>query len=486
MSVDRCEVDRCEVCLVFVHQGRTKLQDGNFEAAEKLFRMAHMLAQSLLPEADLLPLTLYSLSWLKLKEGKKAESRELREQAAARLENDAAPVRYQIFHYLMATVLMKLGENHRAIQFWEEAMKLFDGSNPVELASMLSQAGLCYCQSGQREHAVIPLRAAVNIFRKCPGDPRLATTLITLGNALRKSSPAEAEDCYKEVAELLMAKGQHESATVAWNNLGVLCSKQGRDAESLEYYQQVLQVREASSRTPTELLGTALNNIANAHRRLKRFEEARQSIERAITLLGPDEGKPLAAAYGTRGLIFMDEGHDAEAVEWLQKAYAVREELPSPDLETVADDLEYEIAALRRLGWLEQLVAAEERLASVRAKLNSVPVIDRDLSPLAQPLRGAVLIEMDNRGRTDVGRKTDLRSLIERLSEALEREQDGFVAAKLVIPENTTLILNGADGEALFRAVEQILMGHTICQGAVVTIRQGDAHRTVVVPSLLT
>ncbi len=487
MSGERCEVNRYEVCLVFIDQGRKKLSDGEIEAAEKLFRIAHMVAQSLPPEPDILPLTLYSLSWLKLREGKKDESRELREQAAARLQTNTAPIDNQVFHFLMATILMKLGEYRLAIQFWEQAMKLFDGSDPVEMASMLSDAGLCYCRSGLREHAVIPLRAAVNIFRKCPGDPRLSATLITLGNALRKSSPDEAEKCYKDVAELHMAKGQRELATVAWTNLGVLCSKQGRDAESLEYYQRVLKVREGSPRTPPEALGTALNNIASGFRRLLRFEEAMQSIDRAIAQLEPDGSSALAAAYGTRGLIFRDNGHDEEAVEWLQKAYAVREGLPSPDLEAVVDDLEYEIAALRRLGWLEQLSAAEERLASVRTKINSVSTIDRDLSALGQqPLGGAILIEMDHHGQADLERKADVRSLLERLSEAVEREQVGFVAWKIVSPEITTLIVNGADGEALFRTVEQILMSHSICQGAVVTIRQGETHRTVVLPSRLT
>jgi len=280
-----------------------------------------------------------------------------------------------------------------------------------------------------------------------------------------------------------MAKGQRESSTVAWTNLGILCSKQGRHAESLEYNQRVLQVREASPRTSPELIGRALNNIANAYRRLCRFEEARQSVDRAIALLEPNASPALAAAYGTRGLNFRDEGNDEKAVEWLQKAYAVREELPSPDLETVAEDLEHEIVALKRLGWLEQLSAAEERLASVRTKINSAPAIDRDLSALGQPLGGAILIEMEHPGQPDSERKINVRNLLERISEAVEREQVGFVASKHVMPENTTLILSGADGEALFRAVEPVLMSHTVCQGALVTIRQGDTHRTVVLPS---
>jgi hypothetical protein len=42
---------------------------------------------------------------------------------------------------------------------------------------------------------------------KHPEDPRLLVVLITLGNALRKSTPAEAESCYREAADWHVAKG---------------------------------------------------------------------------------------------------------------------------------------------------------------------------------------------------------------------------------------------------------------------------------------
>jgi len=54
-----------------------------------------------------------------------------------------------------------------------------------------------------------------------------------------------------------------------------------------------------------------------------------------------------------------------------------------------------------------------------------------------------------------------------------------------VIPESTTLMLYGADGEELFRAIEPVLAGQPICAGANVTIRQGSKHRCVLLPAVL-
>jgi len=481
-------INHSEKYLAVMVQGAIELQQGNFESAERLFRIAQSLAQSVLSQLgpDLLPLTLYSLSLLRLRQGRQDESQQLREQAATRLENSKVSLENVLFRDLMATVLIGLGEYRRAIPFCERAIQLgLEENDPVDMAERLWRAGQCYCRSGLRDHAAVPLRAAVKIFRNCPGDPRLLLALLTLGNALRKSSPAEAETCYKEVAELHTAKGEIESATAAWVNLGILCSEQGRHAESLEYYQQVLRVREGSPGTPPERLGTALNNIANCYRRAGKFTEALQSVDRGIAVLETVGGSSLASAYGTRGLIFRDSGRDAEAVEWLQKAYAVRERVPSPDLETVAEDLEHEIAALKRLGRLEQAAAAGERLASISTTMKAIRPVDRDLGALNTPTGGAVLIELGFSNRLgSVDRNNNSRKLIDELSEIVEGEQVGFFGGRVVIPENTTLMLYGADGEALFRAVEPILISQPMCEGAIVTIRQGTNHRKVVLPRL--
>ena len=47
-------------------------------------------------------------------------------------------------------------------------------------------------------------------------------------------------------------------------------------------------------------------------------------------------------------------------------------------------------------------------------------------------------------------------------------------------PKDTTLFLYGADAEALFRAVEPVLRDYPLCQGARLTIRQGDQERRIV------
>jgi tetratricopeptide (TPR) repeat protein len=145
----------------------------------------------------------------------------------------------------------------------------------------------------------------------------------------------------------------------------------------------------------TPAVAITLNNIANCYRRMGKFEEAFTAVSRAIVLLEDRGGSELASAYGTRGLIFLDQGKDAGAVEWLRKAYEHHQKLQSPNLNTIADDLNREIAALRRLGRADELKDAEARLTSVHTAMKAVPQVNRDLSVLDGPAQCAVFVELN-------------------------------------------------------------------------------------------
>jgi tetratricopeptide (TPR) repeat protein len=386
----------------------------------------------------------------------------------------------------MSNALIEMHEYRRAIPFCEQAIQLVlerEPCEPTAVAELLAREGRCYTQSGLKDHAAVPLRAALKIFRDHPGDPRLASVLITLGNALRKSSPAEAEQLYQEVADIHAAKAQMESATTAWVNLGVLCSEQGRHAESLAHYQRALRVREQSPGTPPSRVGSLLNNMANCRRRMGDYTEALRLVDRAIKLLKPEDGSPFVSAYGTRGQIFHDDGRHAEAAEWLQRSYAERMRSSSPDLDAVIENLEIEIDSLKRLGRLKEADAAEERLARARTAKEEAPQANLDVSAMKPQANGAVLIELTfGSWPGSRYRIQDAEVIAEQLAGILAERAAGFYGGRVVIPESTTLWFYGADAEAMFESIEEFLKDHLICAGATVGIRQAGKTREVVIP----
>jgi tetratricopeptide (TPR) repeat protein len=261
-----------------------------------------------------------------------------------------------------------------AIPCFEEAIQLLSERNkPIAMADMLWRVGQCYTRIGLSDHAAVRLRAALRILRDYPGHAHLPTVLLEIGNALRKADPGEAERCYKEAAEIYVARKQLELAAAAWVNLGIMYSEQERFEESLAHYEKARDVRERSPSVKPSPIGVLLNNMANCHRRMGNYEEAHKLVDRAIEFLSQNGDPGPATAYGTRGLIYLDSGKDAEAVEWLQESYAERKKASSPNFETIVENLEKEIAALKRLGRMQEAALAEDRLALARAAMKEIP-----------------------------------------------------------------------------------------------------------------
>jgi tetratricopeptide (TPR) repeat protein len=477
-----------EKCLALIAAGASALYNGNLGAAEGSFQVSLLLAKQAPSDQqrDLTALALSHLSVVRKRHGRGDEAQKLREQANARLEDNTPFMPVALFHHLMASALMELTEYRQAIPFWEQSLILKeDYASPTAMADALRRVGECYSRVGLKDHAAIPLRSAVKLFRNNPGDPRLSAALLTLGNALRKSQPVEAEACYREVADLHAAKGQLLSATPAWVNLGVLCSEQSRHAESLEHHKKVLEIREKSPGVRRDQIAIVYNNIANCYRRMSKFSEAHESVDRAIELLKDEGGSGLGSAYGTKGLVYKDEGSDSEAVEWLQRAYAQHQKVASPKLDSIVEDLENEIAALKRLGKTEGAALAEGRLQAVRESMNAIPTLRHDLSSLeGSTTRCALLLELNFQSWVDSAqRKRECADLANRLTAEIEEKGLGFLGGSVTIPESTTLIFYGSDAEELFRAVQPILSGESLCSGARVTIRQQDGCREVTLPT---
>ena len=508
----RGELSPFEERLAVLAHASEAMQAGDLDRAEKALHVALMLAKEAGPEEArrLLPLTLYHLSLLRKKQiprsadsarndnsGKgrgdkqgqndkqrlEDEARKFRELASRVVDTGAAEGAPAPFAQLMANVLMHLGEYRRAIPFWDVALEQrWERNGPTAIAEMLWRAGECHSRTGSKDHAAVLLRAAAKFFSNQPGDPRLAAVLVTLGNALRKSVAAEAEACYREAAELHVVRGQLQSATTPWMNLAILCSEQGRHEESLEHYQQVLRVREQTPGTPAASVGRVMNNLANCYRRMGRFAEAHAAVDRAMQLLKTSGDGVLAHAYGTRGLIFRDEGNDEKAVEWLRTAVAEHRKAPTPYYDAVVEDLESEIGALKRLGREKEALGAEEELAKVKAAMESAKKSEHEIEAIDSAV-GAVLVELSVGTNADSPARREIMELGHRFGTLVKDAGAGVYSSKVTIPESTTLIFYGADAEKMYGALEANLRSEELCAGARVTIRQGGAVREVVVPS---
>lgn len=330
------------------------------------------------------------------------------------------------------------------------------------------------------------LRAALKILREYPGEPLMPAVLISLGNALRKSAPEEAEEYYKEAAGIYESKAQLESASTPWVNLGVLCSEQGRHAESIAYYERVLRLREGRPGTPLARIASLLNNMACARRRMGEVDEALRLVDRALAVGKVEDLSLRASMFGTRGQILHDAGRDAEAVEWLRKSGTERQKSSSPNLEALEENLGFEIESLMRMGKVDEAQAAENERERVRRARTETPRTNVEWGGLKPDAPGALLIELafGSRRRGRYGMQ-DAKVVAAQLGSMLAERELGTYEGRVAIPESVTLLFHGEDAEAMFAAVEQYLADHCIFEGATVSIRQGKTTRQVVIAQMV-
>jgi hypothetical protein len=218
---------------------------------------------------------------------------------------------------------------------------------------------------------------------------------------------------------------------------------------------------------------------------MKNFEQAVREVEDAIALLQGDA--VLADAYGTYALILRDQGLDQASLDWFRRSRAEHASQPSPNVGQMSEALANEAAVLRRMGFPQEASVLERQRAELNGDLP--PLHTYEIIAVAKAVQapnqtaGAVLIELDGIHLAEsVYKDCDIATLENRLEEVLEFGGYGELDGHETGPENTTVFLYGPDAEALFEAIEPLLRDYPLCQGARLTIRQGDQERRILLP----
>ena len=486
-DVERAEIEtllKMDILIKVVAQAADAAERGQLEMAEKGFASLNRIAEA--ESATLLrhvkPLALLGLGLVRTKKGDQEQSRAFRDQAVRAIDEECKNVPIANYHYFMALEFYRQQDYRNALTFWELALQHAKPETDAMLvAEMLQKMGECYSRMGLGEYAAIPLRAALKILNKVPEHPWRSATLLTLGNAVRKTQPAEAEACFREAAEMHAAKLEYQSAAPAWVNLGILCAEQGRYDESLEFYAKVLRVRENNAATPPERIALLHNNIAGCYRRMKKFDEALASVDRSIDLF-PASDAQRAYAYSTKAMTLRDAGRDEEAVTWFKNSIAERKKQASPSFEAYLDDLQGLIDALKRLGREGELTPVEEELARVRQDRESVQSADGGGDRVAFA-GGTVLVEVPNQSHADPRTNVEIRNLVYGLAGALAESGIGRISGHITSPDTRTLIFTGEDAGRVFEFLSPQISSDPFFSGARVVVRQGERSREMVLPT---
>ena len=210
--------------------------------------------------------------------------------------------------------------------------------------------GSVYFQRGYFDQAEASFRLALN------DNPSSAEALYGLGSVyLKQQKASEARESFERAIKLHAS--YPDTLPNAWNNLGLLATREGQTAQAIAYFQEALQL------SPDHLI--ALENLGNAYRQQKQWDAARRVLEHAVAV-GPEDPE----ANYSLGMVFAQLDDNDRAYEYLQRALKLRPAYPE---------------ALNNLGVLYlRTRRRDEAVASFEECIRVAPTFDQSYLNLAR------------------------------------------------------------------------------------------------------
>jgi Tfp pilus assembly protein PilF/peroxiredoxin len=157
-------------------------------------------------------------------------------------------------------------------------------------------------------------QAGESFARAVHDDPNSAEALYGLGSVYLQEEKTELAQAAFERA-VKMQPQYPDTLPNAWNNLGLLATRQGHTDAAIPYFQQALKLR------PDYLI--ALENLGNAYRQQKKWDDARRVLERAVAV-GPDDPE----VNYSLGMVFAQLDDADQAFDYLQRSLKLRPVYP--------------------------------------------------------------------------------------------------------------------------------------------------------------
>jgi tetratricopeptide (TPR) repeat protein len=198
--------------------------------------------------------------------------------------------------------------------------------------------------------------AAAAFRRALQDDPASAEALYGLGSVyLNQQKTAAARESFEGAIKLYSS--YPDTLPNAWNNLGLLATREGKLDEAVGYFERALELNSRHF--------VALENLGNAYRQQKRWDEARGALEKALAVNDKD-----AEANYSLGMVFAQTNETARAYEYLRKALQLQPVYPE---------------ALNNLGVLYlRTQRRDEAVASFEECIRSAPDFDQSYLNLAR------------------------------------------------------------------------------------------------------
>jgi Flp pilus assembly protein TadD/peroxiredoxin len=181
-------------------------------------------------------------------------------------------------------------------------------ANTYEFERNYLSYGSVFFQRGYYQQAEASFQLAAK------ADPMGAEARYGMGSVyLKQDKIREAKESFTEALKLTAT--YPDTLTNAWNNLGLIATREGKTEDAVGYFQKALRLN------PEHFI--ARLNLGNAYRHEKRWDEARKELEKAVALKPEDP-----EANYSLGMVFAQADQTERAYELLRKALQYRPAYP--------------------------------------------------------------------------------------------------------------------------------------------------------------
>ena len=189
----------------------------------------------------------------------------------------------------------------RALPFPGNAETYEFGRNNLSLGS-------AFFQRGYYDQALASFQVALR------DDPSSAEAQYGLGSVyLKQEKTVEARASFEQALKLTAT--YPDTVPNAWNNLGLLATREGRTDDAIGYFQEALRL------SPDYWI--ALENLGNAYRQQKRWADARAALEQAVAARPQDPEANYSLA-----MVYAQTDDTDRAYQYLQNALKLRPDYP--------------------------------------------------------------------------------------------------------------------------------------------------------------
>ncbi len=285
---------------------------------EFLDEMSTLLAERNCPEDAELLTTLHQ----QLNEADSLEAwfAEHTPQPAARKKSTLSPEQQkekaeQLFQ--QGTQHFKANEYTEAIQVWQQALPLFQGSGEIKGGiNCLGKLGNLYQILGQYQQAIATHQRALGLSKKINFRRGEANALNSLGQVCTLLGQYDrAISCYQEALEISHKVKFRTAEIHGLNYLGQVHYALGQYQQALDYHKQALTLAKKHDLSFAYAYG--LSSMGHTYAALQKSKKAIDFYQQALTLFqAGDYPFPQASCLRNLGLIYQRQGNTQEALNY--------------------------------------------------------------------------------------------------------------------------------------------------------------------------